>query len=91
MNAETAAKQILVACQHGRGEVFIRSPLNVTIALQNLFPELTQEILALVSSVLPKMGGIGRTAAMGHQSQSEWSPSVLTTLTEQAAIKNNQL
>ncbi|EKK00750.1 short chain dehydrogenase/reductase family oxidoreductase [Rhodopirellula baltica SH28] len=91
MNAEAAAEQILTACQHGRGEVFIRSPLNVTIALQNLFPELTQEILALAASVLPKMGGIGRTAAKGHQSQSEWSPSVLTTLTEQAAIRNNQI
>ncbi len=91
MNAETAAEQILTACRHGRGEVFIHSPLNVTIALQNLFPELTQEILALAATVLPKMGGIGRDSAKGHESQSAWSPSVLTALTQQAAAANNQL
>ncbi|GAA5505932.1 SDR family oxidoreductase [Novipirellula caenicola] len=91
MSAETAAKQILTACQHGRGEVFIRNPLNFTIALQQMFPELTNEILAIAASVLPEMGGIGRRAAKGHQSESSWSPSVLTTLTQQAAVQNNEV
>ncbi len=91
MDAETAAEQILLACRQGRGEVFIHHPLNVTIALQNHFPELTQEILALAATMLPKMGGIGRASAKGHQSESAWSPSVLTTLTQRAAIANNQV
>ncbi|WP_417745686.1 SDR family NAD(P)-dependent oxidoreductase [Rosistilla oblonga] len=91
MDAETAATQILDACQQGRGEVFIHSPWNMTIALQNLCPELTQEILGLAATVLPKMGGIGRDSAKGHESQSAWSPSVLTTLTQRAAAMNNQL
>ncbi|KAA5539183.1 SDR family oxidoreductase [Roseiconus nitratireducens] len=91
MDAGMAAEQILDACQQGRGEVFIRSPLNVSILLQNLFPEVTQEILALAETVLPKMGGIGRRAAKGYESESAWSPSVLTTLTQQAAVANNQL
>lgn len=91
MSAEQAASQILQACRHGRGELFIHSPLNITIALQQLFPELTQEILALAASVLPKMGGIGRDAAKGHESESAWSPSVLTTLTQKAAVGNNEI
>jgi len=91
MSAEQAASQILRACRHGRGELFIHSPLNVTIALQQLFPELTQEILSLAANVLPTMGGIGRDAAKGHESESAWSPSVLTTLTQQAAIANNEI
>lgn len=91
MGAEAAASQILKACRQGRGEVFIHSPLNVTIALQQMFPELTQEILSLAARVLPEMGGIGREAAQGHESESMWSPSVLTTLTQQAAVANNQL
>lgn len=91
MSAETAAEQILHACQQGRGEVLIHSPLNLTIALQSMFPELTQEILELAAGILPEMGGIGRRAARGYESESSWSPSVLTTLGQKAALENNQL
>ncbi|WP_153555817.1 SDR family NAD(P)-dependent oxidoreductase [Roseimaritima sediminicola] len=91
MDAQQAAAQILEACQQGRGEVFIRPPWNVTIALQNMFPEVTQEVLALAAAVMPKMGGIGREMAKGHQSESAWSQSVLTALTRRAAAANNQL
>ena len=91
MDAETAAQQILEACQQGRGEVFIHSPLNVGIVLQRMFPELTDEILALAASILPKMGGIARATAKGYESHSAWSPSVLTTLTQRAAAANNEL
>ncbi len=90
MSAETAAEQILLACRHGRGELFIHNPLNLAIALQRIHPELTQEILAMAANVLPAMGGIGRRSARGHESESVWSPSVLTSLTEQAAIANNE-
>ncbi|QDT07244.1 Putative ketoacyl reductase [Rubripirellula lacrimiformis] len=90
MNAEQAAKQILQACRHGRGDLFVHSPLNISVMLQQLFPEITQEILSLAAAVLPTMGGIGRDAAKGHQSESAWSPSVLTTLTQRAAAANNQ-
>lgn len=91
MDAETAAKQILVACQQGRGEVLIHRPLNVGVALQQMFPEITREILSLAATVLPKMGGIGRDTAKGYESQSAWSPSFLTTLTQRAAAANNEL
>jgi len=36
------------------------------------------------------MGGIGREAAKGYESEPAWSPSVLTTLTQNAAHANNQ-
>jgi len=91
MSAEQAASQILRACRHGRGELFIHSPLNVTIALQQLFPELTQEILSLAANMLPIMGGIGRDAVKGHESESASSTSILTALTQRAAIANNEV
>lgn len=91
MSAEKAADQILHACQQGRGEVFIHTPLNVTIALQNLFPEVTQELISVAARVLPEMGGIGRESAKGHESESAWSPSILTTLTQRAAVANNEI
>jgi NAD(P)-dependent dehydrogenase (short-subunit alcohol dehydrogenase family) len=91
MDAKTAAKQILVACQQGRGEVLIHGPLNIGVVLQQMFPEVTREILALAATALPTMGGIGRDAAKGYESESAWSPSFLTTLTQRAAAANNEL
>ena len=90
MSAESAAEQIVKACRQGRGHVFIHSPLNVSIALQRLFPDITRDILALAATVLPKMGGIGRQCAKGFHSESAWSPSALTVLTQRAAAQNNQ-
>ncbi|TWT36891.1 putative ketoacyl reductase [Posidoniimonas corsicana] len=91
MNAETAADQILAACQGGVGEVVLRENANVGVLLQSLFPTLTQEALSAAARLLPEMGGIGRHSARGYDSQSEWSPSWLTQLNEQAAVRNNQM
>ncbi|MEO8268310.1 MAG: SDR family oxidoreductase [Aureliella sp.] len=91
MNVVSAAKMIVEACQQGRGEVMIAHPLNLSMHLQSLFPELTREILALANQVLPAMGGIGQRAAMGYESESKWSPSMLTKLTQDAAIANNEI
>ncbi len=91
MGTETAAKQILVACQQGRGEVLIHRPLNIGVALQRMFPEITREILTLAATLLPKMGGIGRDTAKGYESQFALSPFFLTTLTQPAAAANNEL
>ncbi|MEZ6092166.1 MAG: hypothetical protein R3C05_30030 [Pirellulaceae bacterium] len=90
MDANSAAEQILSACQQGRGEVFIHNSLNLTLAFQRLFPELTGELLALANRVLPAMGGIGREAARGYESESPYSTSFLTKATREAALLNNQ-
>lgn len=91
MDAETAARQTIDACRHGDGEVVLHGPLNFGVALQGLFPGLTRDALALVNRFLPEMGGIGKESAYGYESFSAWSPSMLTTLTENAAEQNNQL
>jgi short-subunit dehydrogenase len=91
MDAETAARQTIDACRHGDGEVILRGPLNIGVTLQSLFPSLTRETLALVNRLLPEMGGIGKGSAYGYESVSAWSPSVLTTLTDEAARRNNEM
>jgi short-subunit dehydrogenase len=91
MKAESAARQILRACQHGEREVLLRNPTNLGIALQAMLPGATQKALTLVDRLLPAMGGIGERAAKGYESESAWSPSVLTTLTERAAERNNEM
>jgi NAD(P)-dependent dehydrogenase (short-subunit alcohol dehydrogenase family) len=91
MSAERAARQIIRACQFGDGEVFITNALNPPLLAAWLAPRLTTEILGLVNRVLPPMGGIGQRSARGYESESVAAPSLLTTLGDQAAARNNEL
>lgn len=91
MSAEKAASQIIRGAQEGRGEFIVCNPTNISLYLQSVFPELTSDFLAIMGTVLPAMGGIGKQAAYGFESQSEWSPSLLTRLTEEAARRNHQI
>jgi NAD(P)-dependent dehydrogenase (short-subunit alcohol dehydrogenase family) len=91
MSAETAAGQILAACQAGEGEVIVTNRTNLGIAFQTYFPGLTRELLTFANRLLPPMGGIGQSSARGYESESCWSPSLLTTLSDQAARENNEM
>ncbi|WP_339749327.1 SDR family oxidoreductase [uncultured Rubinisphaera sp.] len=91
MNAEQAAAQIIRGAQEGRGEFIVTSPMNIAIHLQSMFPELTRDLLAVMDTILPAMGGIGKKAARGFESESTWAPSVFTQLSQEAARQNNQL
>ena len=91
MRAEKAARQILRACQNGDAEVIVANPTNVGVAFQSLFPGLTGPVLTLADRILPEMGGIGQRGVRGYDSESAWSPSLLTTLSDKAARKNNEM
>lgn len=91
MNAVRAARQILHACQSGDGEVYISNVLSPVVWAARLAPTLTGEILAFVNRLLPASGGIGQNAAFGYESQSAFSPSILTKLGDTAATRNNEL
>lgn len=91
ISAESAAKKILRACQNGDAEAMIVGPGNFASILSTLAPNLTAEVLTLVDRFLPPMGGIGQESARGYESKSKWSPSVLTTLGDQAAVENNEV
>ena len=91
IKAERAARQIVDACKQGRAELVITVQAKLAVLMDSLFPELTAEMLALVNRLLPAPGGIGGNSAKGRDSASSWSPSWLTTLTEEAALKNNEV
>ncbi len=91
LDATAAAGRILRACQQGDGEVILGGPGSLAVWLQTLAPNLVTEFLTLVNRVLPEMGGIGRLAARGHESESDLSPSWFTKLGDQAAAQNNEL
>lgn len=90
-DAVKAARQILSAAQRGDAEVIVTNRMNIGIPIQRLFPGWTTEIFAVLNRILPEMGGIGERAARGDESESSWSPSWVTALSEQAAVELNEV
>ncbi|MBA2735038.1 MAG: SDR family oxidoreductase [Acidobacteria bacterium] len=90
MSAERAARQIVEACKRGDAEVILSIQAKAAILFHGIFPGLTADLLGFVNKFLPAPGGIGTESAKGKDSESEMSPSWLTTLSEQAAERNNE-
>jgi NAD(P)-dependent dehydrogenase (short-subunit alcohol dehydrogenase family) len=90
VSAENAARQVVAACRQGRAELVISIPAKVAVTFDALFPELTSQMLALTNRFLPAPGGVGTERMKGRDSASAWSPSWLTTLNEEAALRNNE-
>jgi short-subunit dehydrogenase len=91
MSADRAANQILNACRYGRGKMTLSLPAKLGVLASTLAPELTADLMGLANWLLPEPGGIGASIAKGRESESWLSPSLLTTLTDRAAERNNEM
>ncbi len=91
VSAENAARQIVRACKRGDAELVISIPAKIAVLFEALFPGATSQMLAAVNQLLPEAGGAGTERVKGRDSTSAWSPSWVTTLTEQAAVRNNEV
>jgi short-subunit dehydrogenase len=90
VSAENAARQIVHACKRGQAELVISIPAKIAVLFDSLFPEAMSQMLALTNRLLPDAGGVGTQRTKGRDSTSAWSPSWLTTLNEEAALRNNE-
>jgi NAD(P)-dependent dehydrogenase (short-subunit alcohol dehydrogenase family) len=91
MSAERAARKIVSACRYGRARVTLSLPAKLAVFANTIAPELTSDLLGLANRLLPNPGGIKHHAALGKDSTSWASPSILTTLTDHAAESNNEI
>lgn len=91
IEAERAARQIIDACRKGQAELVISLQAKLAVVFHGLFPGLTSDLLSVVDRLLPAPGGIGTRKVKGKQSTSALSPSLLTILTERAAVRNNEM
>ena len=91
VSAENAARQVVRACKRGQAELIISIPAKIAVLFESLFPEAMSQILAAVNQVLPGAGGVGTETKKGRESTSAWSPSWLTLLSEEAAVRNNEV
>ena len=91
VSAENAARQIVDACKRGRPELVISLPAKVAVLFDTLLPEISSQLFALVNQLLPGAGEAGTKRVKGRDSKSAWSPSWLTTLNDEAALRNNEV
>lgn len=91
MDSTVAAREIIDACRYGEAERIISFPAKVGALVQGLAPNLMAETMAVVSGMLPAPGGIGEQRTTGKESETALSSSIVTTLTDQAAERNNEM
>jgi short-subunit dehydrogenase len=91
MDSRRAARRIVRAAKYGESEVILTLAAQVAARLHGLAPGLVSDLYGMVNRLLPQPGGIGSERRYGYESESAMSRSFLTTLTQRAAERNNQL
>jgi len=91
IQAERAARKVIGACVSGRAELVISIQAKAALFFDQMFPEASAEVMAVMNKLLPGGDGRGIRSAKGKDSTSQWSPSLLTVLTERAAVRNNEV
>ena len=92
IDSTRAARQIVEGCRRGRAELILTPPARLAAALYGLMPDTFVRIESLVNVLLPSATGPeGDRAKLGRDSTSAAAPSVLTTLGDRAAARNNEL
>jgi NAD(P)-dependent dehydrogenase (short-subunit alcohol dehydrogenase family) len=91
ISAERAASQILSACAYGDPELTITAPARAAAVLNELAPAAVATLMSFATRLLPGPAGPeGNRARRGRESESKWAPSVATTLSDRAALLNNE-
>jgi NAD(P)-dependent dehydrogenase (short-subunit alcohol dehydrogenase family) len=91
--AERAARQILEACRYGDPTLTITVNAKVAAAANAVMPATMARVMMLVTRLLPSAAGeSGNELKKGleNEARTPWTPSIVTTLTDRAAIANNE-
>lgn len=88
--AERAARQILEVAGVGRAFYVVGLPHKIADKFHALAPGLFNSLLGYVNRLLPEYAGIKQEQLAGSESKSPWSESWINSLTDRAAIENNE-
>ncbi|MFC5269832.1 SDR family NAD(P)-dependent oxidoreductase [Adhaeribacter terreus] len=89
-SVENTARQIVEACRYGEAEVLTNLPARVLALANDIFPELTSDILSLSSQYILPGPTTDKTEKTGLESDSELVPKHLRTRATKAALDNNE-
>lgn len=90
MGVERAARRIVTAAERGEACVILTLPARLAARAPALLPAATAAVLALVNRFLPPADRASAGTRLGRESESAWSPSLLTALGERAVRSQNQ-
>jgi NAD(P)-dependent dehydrogenase (short-subunit alcohol dehydrogenase family) len=93
IGAERAARKILDACRYGDPALTLTSSAKVAILANAVAPAAVARAMMLVTRVLPApVGPAGNTLTKGleNEAKTRWTPSIVTVLSDRAAIANNE-
>lgn len=91
VSAEKVAAEIIEAARYGDAERIVSLPAKFAGAVHGLFPGLTTDVLAFINTLLPDPAGHYTALKQGKDLETAVSQNALTTLTEEAAQRNNEL
>jgi NAD(P)-dependent dehydrogenase (short-subunit alcohol dehydrogenase family) len=90
--AERAARKIIEACRYGDSQLTITPQAKMAAVANAAAPISVSRALALVARLLPGPTGTqGNAVKKGRESESSWTPSMVTKLTDRAAVANNEI
>jgi short-subunit dehydrogenase len=90
-SAESAAARIIKACKRGEAEVVLTPQAKLVARVAGIFPGFVANVMGIVNAVLPAPGGVGAHRVRGEDSESPLAPSLLTVLSDTAAVRNNEV
>ncbi len=94
MAADRAAMKILEACRYGEPSLTIGAQARLAAAANGVMPNTVARAMMLVTRALPHENGTAGNATrtgLQNEAKSRWTPSVVTRLTDSAALANNEL
>ena len=92
IGAERAAAQIVDACRYGDPELTITTPARAAVMANAIAPSIFARLVETAARMLPGAAGpAGDVSRRGRESESRWAPSAATTLTDRAAVTNNEV
>jgi NAD(P)-dependent dehydrogenase (short-subunit alcohol dehydrogenase family) len=91
IDAQQAAQQIVEAFKHGDTQLIITIQAKALHMVHALVPEAVIDMFGLVNMFLPAQGEAGTTKVKGKDSESVVAPSLLTKLSDAAAVRNNEM
>jgi NAD(P)-dependent dehydrogenase (short-subunit alcohol dehydrogenase family) len=93
MAGRRAARRILEACRYGEPTLTLTPQAKAAAIANTVAPNVVARLLELTARLLPgpSEDGDGQESRPGWQSTSRWVPSLLTRLSDEAAVENNEL
>jgi NAD(P)-dependent dehydrogenase (short-subunit alcohol dehydrogenase family) len=92
ISAERAARKILQAARYGDPDLTITPQARAAAAANAVFPGVVARAMMLVDRLLPgPTSANGNRVQRGRESESRWTPRIVTALTDKAAVANNEL